>query len=640
MIRAVGSRRWRFRSLGRDEAGAVAPCVRIPALGVLAVVVACGAGAPEGEGPAPRDAAEAVFPDDYERDVRPFPVRGREGTPYEHPFLGGFTNPRPQFVDINDSGHPDLFVQERGGEIMFFENVEGEDGERKLEWRTDDFQALEVGQWFRFVDPNNDGIHDLIAESPYNHIRYFRNVGTAREPTFEVVADTLRDVEGEAIFSDRQNIPNFADIDCDDLPDLFLGLLDGTITRYKAESFDSDGVPEFELVTHRFQGIQIITEFGSMRHGANSFTFRDHDGDGVVDLFWGDFFEPSLLLLENEGGCDDPRYSTEPELFPPNDPVSTSGYNAPEFADWSGNGVKDLFVGVVGGAHDANSTLSDNFLFYEAVGPYTYELRTERFLEGLDVGGESKVAVGDVTGNGAPDLLVGNRIDPRDRQTGTVHFYANVGGPTEPELEHRGILDLPEGYDPAPSLGDLTGDGQPDMVLGTWRGELLVFRNRGMEDGLPRFELREEWSTELPRGSTAIPTLVDLDGSGTKDLVAGGSDGRVYLFRNDGDGGAPSFQLREGAFPEEVRVSRRSAPELHDVNGNGLLDLVLGSEGEGLVTFLNEGSSDEPAFGAGETMELVVPRYAVPRFVDFRGDGRPSLLVGGRSGGVFHFGPG
>ena len=587
----------------------------------------------------PADPPEAVFPDDYQREVAPFEIRGRDGDPYEYPFLGGFTNPRPQFVDLDGSGYPDLFVQERGGEIMHFENVEGEDGGRELVWRSDDFMELDVGQWFRFVDPRGDGVYDLISESPYNYIRYFRNVGSAEEPDFEVAADTLRDVEGEAIFSDRQNIPNFADIDCDGNPDLFLGLLDGTITRYNAETFDEDGVPEFELITNRFEGIQIITEFGSMRHGANSFTFQDHDGNGVVDLFWGDFFEPSLLVLANEGGCDAPRYSTEPELFPPNDPVSTSGYNAPEFVDWDGNGVKDLFVGVVGGAHDANSTLSDNFLHYEAVNPQNYQLQTERFLTALDAGGESKVTSGDLTGNGAPDLLVGNRIDPRDRQTSTVHFYANVGSASDPELEHRGTLDLPDGYDYAPALGDLTGDGELDLVLGTWRGELLVHRNAGVEDGLPRFEVEEAWSLELPRGSTAVPALADLTGDGTLDLVAGGSGGRVHFFRNAGDAEEPSFQLEEDAL-EGVEVRRRSAPALHDVDGNGRLDLLVGSEEDGLVVHRREDGEDTPAFGPAEPLDLVTPRYAVPHFVDFYDAGEPSLLIGGRGGGVVYHGPG
>ena len=618
-----------------------AQCATIGAVALLvaSTLTGCALFLPDRAEEEPEPEAPAAFPADYERSVDPFDVRDTDGELYDYPFLGGLTNPRPQFVDITGTGYPDLFVQERGNQLMFFENVEAEDGERELVWRTDQFQDLRIGQWYRFVDAHGEGTYDLLAEAPYNHIRYFRNTGTREDPEFTLAADTLRDVEGNAIFSDRQNIPNIADIDCDGEPDLFLGLLDGTITRYNADGFDEDGVPEFELVTQRFEGIEIISEFGTMRHGANSFTFTDHDGDDIIDLFWGDFFEPSLLLLENMGSCGNPNYSTEPELFPPNDPVSTSGYNAPDFADWTGNGIKDLFVGVVGGAHDANSTLADNFLYYEALGPDEYELRTERFLKSIDVGGESTAAFGDLTGNGAEDLLLANRIDPDDRQTSTVHFFANVGTPSAPEFEERGTLDLPEEYDYAPALGDLTGNGELDLVLGTWQGDLQVYRNAGMDDGLPQFEHEEDWSEQLPRGSTSIPTLVDLTGNDRLDLVSGGSDGRVHLYRNEGTAETPDFERQEGAF-EDVKVARRSAPAFHDVDGTGTLDLVVGSEGDGLVLHRNLGTAEAPIFdGTPELVDLDMPRYTTPLFVDLFDTGNPALVSGGRSGGLVLFSP-
>jgi len=603
---------------------------------VLFMGTACALVVPERDTAAP---SAASFPADYERQVAPFEVRDAEGVPYDHPFTGGFNNPRPQFVDINGSGYPDLFVQEQSNQLMFFENVPDGNGGRTLEWRTDRFKDLLVGEWFRFVDPQGDGVYDMISESPFNYIRYYRNTGTAEEPIFTLMADTLRDVHGEPIFSDRQNIPNIADIDCDGLPDLFLGRLDGTITRFKAVGFDADGVPEFDLVTNRFEGIEIITQFGTLAHGANSLAFADYNDDGQIDLFWGDFFESSLLLIENRGRCGAPDFRTQPQVFPPNDPVQSSGYNAPALVDWTGNGIKDLFVGVLGGAHDPNSTLDANFLYYEATAPDVYELQTETFLRTINIGSESKVAAGDLTGNGAKDLLLANRIDPANRQTSTVHFFANEGSPSAPSFQYRGTLDLPEVYDYAPTLGDLTGNGELDLVLGTWRGEVLVYRNEGLgEDGIPRFAKDEALSLETPRGNTAIPTLVDLNGNGLLDIVTGASNGRVYLFQNEGTAEAPSFELREEAFAD-VKLDRRSAPAFHDVDGNGTLDLILGSEGDGLVLHRNLGTAQAPIWSTPEPLALDVPRYATPLFVDLYDTGTPVLLLGGRGGGLVYFGP-
>ena len=36
-------------------------------------------------------------------------------------------------------------------------------------------------------------------------------------------------------------------------------------------------------------------------HGANTMALEDFDGDGDLDLFWGDFFEPGVLLKEYRG---------------------------------------------------------------------------------------------------------------------------------------------------------------------------------------------------------------------------------------------------------------------------------------------------------------------------------------------------
>ncbi len=600
------------------------------------LLVGCGTTAPDGE----REAAErAVFPGDYERDVYPFEVRDADGEPYDHPFTGGFNHPRPQFVDINGSGYPDLFVQEQTNQLMFFENVPDGDGGRTLEWRTDRFQDLLVGEWFRFVDPQDDGVFDLITESPFNYIRYFQNTGTAEAPELTLVSDTLRDVHGEPIFSDRQNIPNIADIDCDGLPDLFLGRLDGTITRFKAQGFDVDGVPQFDLVTNRFEDIEIITQFGTLAHGANSLAFEDYDGDGNIDLFWGDFFEPSLLLIENQGRCGAPDFRTQPQVFPPNDPVSSSGYNAPALVDWTGNGIKDLFVGVLGGAHDPNSTLDANFLFYEAESTDSYQLKTETFLRTINIGSESTAAFGDLTGNGARDLLLANRIDPENRQTSTVHFFANEGTASDPSFQYRGPLDLPEVYDYAPTLGDLTGNGELDLVLGTWRGELLVYKNDGLDDdGIPRFVKDESHELETPRGNTSIPTLVDLNGNGLLDIVTGASIGRVYLFENEGTAEEPSFALREEAF-DNVKLDRRSAPAFFDVDGSGTLDLILGSEGDGLVLHRNIGSAQAPVWAPADPLPIDAPRYATPVFVDLFDTGQPALVMGGRGGGLVYFGP-
>lgn len=572
---------------------------------------------------------EAAEDGGYVRDVAPFPVRDADGDAYEHPFLGGFNTPRPQFVDIDNDGDADLFVQERSGAVMFFENT-GSPDDPQLTWRTDRYRDLDVGEWFRFADLNQDGVPDLLAEQPYSYIRYYRNEGTAEAPEFVLAVDSLKDADGEAIFSDRQNIPNVTNIDCDDRLDLFVGRLDGTVMRYEATGEGEDGVPRFALVTRRFEGIEIVGQIGTL-HGANTLTFADVDGDGDQDLFWGDFFEPSLLLIENTGSCEDPDLRNEPEPFPPPDPVSTSGYNAPTLTDFNGDGRLDLLVGVLGGAYSANTTLADNLYFYEGVGNGRFRLQTKQFIGQIDVGSESAPAFGDLDGDGDPDLLLANKIDPDSTSTSLVYVFENEGTPTEPSYRKTGTLDLPEAYHYAPALGDLDGDGRVDLLLGTWKGKVAYYRN---DDG--RFAREDAALVEMPGGSNAAPALGDLDGDGDLDLLVGESNGTLNLYRNEGTPERPAFTLEAEEF-EGIDVGSRAAPALVDLDGDGDLDLIVGAKDGTVTVYRNEGTPEAPQFVEGEPLPIDAPRYATPALVDLDGDGDADVVTGGEGGGLHYF---
>ena len=122
--------------------------------------------------------------------------------------------PRPQFADIDGDGDVDLFLQERPDELILFENVGGPTRPQFM-WRTDRYQDLSVGEWTRFIDFDRDGDLDLLSERRFSYVQYFRNDGTAQAAVFTSVRDSVRDVAGESVFADRQNIPSLNDIDCD-----------------------------------------------------------------------------------------------------------------------------------------------------------------------------------------------------------------------------------------------------------------------------------------------------------------------------------------------------------------------------------------------------------------------------------------
>jgi uncharacterized protein (DUF2141 family) len=596
------------------------------------------AGAPAGEAPSGAAVGSVA---EYEMKVDAIPVTDSAGEPYRFPWLGGFNLPRPQLVDVDGDGDLDLFVQESSGRIMLFENV-GTPREAAFEWRTDAFQDIEAGEWYRFAAMDEDDDIDLLTEEVFSYIRYWRNAGNPANPRFELATDTLRDSDGTPIFSDRQNIPNIADIDCDGRLDLLIGRLTGTITHYEEVGRDEQGLPRFRHVTDRFQNIEIIGAFGpgaspgnpiGSLHGANTLALSDYDGDGDVDLFWGDFFEPGLLYIPNEGSCERPDLDSEPVPFPPNDPLSTSGYNAPTLGDLDGDGDLDMLVGVLGGAFNPNRTTIDNFHYLEQTGPNAFEARTSRFISNLDVGSESVPVLVDWDADGDLDLLVANKLEQDGTPTSRIYRFENVGTPTEPSFVLRGRLPEIEGdYHYAPAVGDLNGDGALDMVLGTWRADLQLWW--GSEGG--GIVRDTTFDVRLTRGTNAAPALVDIDGDGDLDLFVGEASGELNFYRNTGSSTSPEFTLETDRFGG-IDPGRRSFPAFVDLDGDGDLDLVLGTETDGLLAYRNDGPPADPRFTEIGPLPVSAPPYAVPVFADIDGDGDDELFIGGNAGGIQFF---
>ncbi|MBO9600423.1 MAG: VCBS repeat-containing protein, partial [Cohnella sp.] len=202
-----------------------------------------------------------------------------------------------------------------------------------------------------------------------------------------------------------------------------------------------------------------------------------------------------------------------------------------------------------------------------------------------------------------------------------------------PEYKSLGDpIELP--YRTYEAVGDANGDGILDVIAGSADGSVRWYAGR-FDDGAWTLEVAQPIALtsgeQLKVGSYAAPAFADLNGDGLLDLVVGSGDRRLRTYLNTGN-----LKFAEGADalpPSDDWIL--AAPASGDVNGDGLLDLVVGlAEGE-LKLALGRMEGGALRFVANErplSLGENIMKFAAPALVDYDGNGNPELLIGDNEG--------
>ena len=513
----------------------------------------------------------------------PFVVNGDT---LKNALAGGINFPLFSEIDLNGDGLHDLFLFDRdNGRISTFLN----DGSAGIHsWHDAPGYVSRfplINKWVLLYDYNCDGKQDLFTLSPgQNGIAFYRNdFDVTLGLRFTLVTSQIMEQFFSImtnVYASNVQIPTFGDVDNDGDMDIlgFNSFPDGRVLyhrNYSVEQGHGCDSLAFRLESQRWGNFIVAATGGNahigcfscrvlppkeesipvLQYDQSSAAPRDDtffsifiidiDGDLDKDLLIGDGGAGNSLLVINGGTVDSANMVTQDTIFPYYDlPARICNIHYHAYIDVDNDGVKDLLVeaGESPGQENVHGVW-----FYKNNGSNSapvFAFQSTSFLvdQMVDVGEGASPVVFDADGDSLQDIVIGN-FGVFDCSSGTysssLYLYKNTGTATEPafllmDTNYADIRSLFLTGAVYPAFGDLDGDGDKDMIVGSFDGRLRYFDNSG-GSGPADFHLANSNYMSIDVGNASTPQLVDLNRDGLLDLLIGEKNGFINYYQNTGN---------------------------------------------------------------------------------------------------------
>lgn len=324
---------------------------------------------------------------------------------------------------------------------------------------------------------------------------------------------------------------------------------------------------------------------------------------------------PFIITFTNPAGIGIPANFYKPKID------FTTGTNPRNVAtaDLDGDGKPDLVV-----ANGNSNTLS----ILRNIST-TGNITVSSFAAKVDFSSGSfteYVAIGDVDGDGKPDLVVATNANISVLRNTSTPGIINA-------TSFAAKVDFTSGFT-SPifmAIADVDGDGKPELINANSTSNSVSVRRNLSTTGSINFAPKVDFTT----GSTPFSIAVgDLDGDSKPDIaVANSATGvnTVSVLRNTSVPGAISFVAKvdyiTGASPRSV--------SLGDLDGDGKPDLVVANSlaspvPSETISVLHNTSSPGIINAGSFAAKVDFNCGTVPRFVniaDLDGDAKPDLVV-------------